>query len=221
MTAAPIRRALLEAAEQARDGEGRVIGRREGRWVIAPVRDTGAVAEMQSPTFVVAAYGLVDPRQDRLFEALEQQEEREERAPVEPIKKPGGCQVNLIAAVGRRGQLGLNGKLPWHDPGDLAWFRKMTMGGVVLVGRNTSRGLPELPGRAVVIDNSRLETPEETLASVWLAYGAWSTVWIAGGAKTYSRYMHLVDRYYLSQINYDGDADVWMPPLGWQAAVSQ
>ena len=42
-----------------------------------------------------------------------------------------------IAAIGVRGQLGLNGSLPWHDKTDLAWFREMTYGHAVVVGHNT------------------------------------------------------------------------------------
>ncbi|MCV5856813.1 dihydrofolate reductase, partial [Escherichia coli] len=59
--------------------------------------------------------------------------------------------VRLIAAVGRSGQLGLDGKLPWHNPVDLAWFKDQTMGGIVLAGHKTWCGLPDLPGRKLLL----------------------------------------------------------------------
>ena len=65
-----------------------------------------------------------------------------------------------IAAIGVRGQLGLNGRLPWHDKRDLAWFREMTYGHAVVVGHNTLRQLPPLPGR-VILSAEQFTTPEE------------------------------------------------------------
>lgn len=117
--------------------------------------------------------------------------------------------VHLIAAVGRRGQLGLGGKIPWHDPGDFSWFKAATMGNIVIVGWKTANMMPDLPGRYVVIDNAEM-TPE---AVIDLADWKDKTIFIAGGEKTYRRYMHLVRRAYITRIDYDGPADTWMPPL--------
>jgi dihydrofolate reductase len=58
--------------------------------------------------------------------------------------------VNLIAAVGSRGQIGLKGELPWSSSADLAWFKRTTMGGVVIVGYRTYKTMPKLPGRVLV-----------------------------------------------------------------------
>lgn len=117
----------------------------------------------------------------------------------------------LIAAVGRSGQLGLSGKLPWRDPADLKWFRLMTTGGIVIVGHNTAQVLPELPDRTVVVDD-RSRSPEDILADLLRTAGH-RAIFVAGGAKTYRRYMHLVTRHYVSVIDYDGPADTFMPPL--------
>ena len=51
--------------------------------------------------------------------------------------------INAIVAIGKRGQMGLNGRLPWHDREDLLWFRRKTMGGVLICGAKTLAGLPE------------------------------------------------------------------------------
>lgn len=58
--------------------------------------------------------------------------------------------VNLIAAVGKSGQLGMNGKLPWYDPEDLKWFRQETFGDVVVFGSKTYDDLPNLDGRVII-----------------------------------------------------------------------
>ena len=117
----------------------------------------------------------------------------------------------LIAAVGRSGQLGLDGKLPWHDAADLRWFKTMTTGGTIIVGHNTAQGLPELPDRTVVVDD-RSQAPESILEDL-RRESSFRAIYVAGGAKTYRRYLHLVTRHLISVIDYDGPADTWMPPL--------
>lgn len=120
-------------------------------------------------------------------------------------------QVNLIAAVGKSGQLGLEGRMPWHDSEDLRFFRAMTVGRVVIVGMATYLKLPELPNRIVLVDNPMI-TPEAFLAHVRADHDP-SEVWVAGGAKTYARYMHLVRRSFVTHVDYDGEADTYFPPL--------
>jgi len=118
--------------------------------------------------------------------------------------------VNLIAAVGKNGQLGLSGHLPWRDKEDLLFFKHMTMNDLVIVGHNTFQHLPILPGRTIMIDQPD-RSQEDVLREI--SNDLWETVWIAGGAKTYSRWMPFVRRFFVTQIDYDGPADAWMPPL--------
>jgi dihydrofolate reductase len=118
--------------------------------------------------------------------------------------------VIMIAAAGRRGQLGLNGELPWHDPDDLAWFRKVTMGHTLVVGYNTAKKLPPLPGRYLRV-MGRGDTPEKIMAEH--AERGGGDLYIIGGAKTYATWMPHVDRCYINRVNYDGPADTWLPPL--------
>lgn len=115
--------------------------------------------------------------------------------------------IYLIAAIGRSGQLGLGGTLPWHDSEDLKWFKEQTMGKVVVVGYNTALSLPPLPGRTLHV-MQRHETPE----SVIQCYQG-CDIWVIGGAKTYEQWMPFVDRCLISLIDYDGQADTWFPSI--------
>ena len=56
--------------------------------------------------------------------------------------------ISLIVARSRNGIIGKEGKLPWHLPEDLKFFKQTTMGRPVIMGRHTweSIGRP-LPGR--------------------------------------------------------------------------
>lgn len=120
-----------------------------------------------------------------------------------------------IAAIGVRGQLGLNGQLPWHDKTDLAWFREMTYGHAVVVGHNTIRQLPPLPGR-VILSAEQFATTEDLRAYV---RDAGEHIYLIGGAKTFNKFACVVDRWYVNKINYDGPADSWFNPM-WLVAES-
>jgi dihydrofolate reductase len=57
-----------------------------------------------------------------------------------------------VAAMASNRVIGAEGRIPWHLPEDLRWFKELTMGGTLLMGRVTydSIGKP-LPGRATIV----------------------------------------------------------------------
>jgi len=61
-----------------------------------------------------------------------------------------------VAAMAANRVIGAEGKIPWHLPEDLKWFKELTMGGTLLMGRVTyeSIGRP-LPGRRTVVLSRR------------------------------------------------------------------
>ena len=57
-----------------------------------------------------------------------------------------------IAAMSRNRVIGANGKIPWRIPEEFKWFRRKTLGGVVIMGRKTFESLPRpLDGRVNVV----------------------------------------------------------------------
>lgn len=61
-------------------------------------------------------------------------------------------KLSLIAAVARNGVIGIDNRLPWHLPEDLAFFKQTTMGCPVLMGRTTYESINRpLPGRLNVV----------------------------------------------------------------------
>lgn len=123
--------------------------------------------------------------------------------------------IRLIAAVGRSGQLGLGDNLPWHDPEDLAWFKDQTMGGIVVAGWKTWRTLPDLPGRKLILDPALRNVAPRAVAERLAADNPGVPIWIAGGAKTYQRWLAsgLIRRAVITLVDYNGDATAWMPSL--------
>ncbi len=58
----------------------------------------------------------------------------------------------LIVAMTPAGVIGHNGTIPWHIPEDLEYFKKMTIGGIIVMGRKTFESLPRiLPNRIHVV----------------------------------------------------------------------
>lgn len=117
--------------------------------------------------------------------------------------------VNLIVASTTQGVIGVGDKLPWRYSEDLRWFKKQTMGGVLIVGRKTYEGLPSLPGREVIVvsRNHEYDAPILTFSvkgALEAAYNLFPdrSVWIAGGGQVYASAlsMGIVDRIVYTEV---------------------
>ena len=65
-------------------------------------------------------------------------------------------EITLIAAVAANGVIGADGRMPWHYPADLQYFKETTMGHPVIMGRRTFESIVDridgpLPGRTSVV----------------------------------------------------------------------
>lgn len=133
-------------------------------------------------------------------------------------------KINLIVACGNDGQIGLNNKLLWHIPEDFKNFKKLTSNHVIIMGRNTFESLPRmLPDRIhIVISSKDLERKENLYVVKSLQeaiekakeflYFKEEQVWIIGGGKVYQECLEkkLIDRIYLSLVDYNGPADTYI-----------
>lgn len=113
----------------------------------------------------------------------------------------------MIAAVSSEGVIGLDGKIPWRHAGDLRRFKRVTMGGVVVMGRLTwesmarralpgrrnviiTRSAPVLPGVPSVPD---VETYPDVPSALAALEGDARDVWFIGGARIYAAAMDHAD----------------------------
>lgn len=72
----------------------------------------------------------------------------------------------LLVAVSINNVIGKENKLPWHVPEDLAWFKLVTTGKTIAMGKNTFSSVGSLPGRTtIVLDRSTklYELPDDTV----------------------------------------------------------
>lgn len=136
-------------------------------------------------------------------------------------------RVSIIAAVAANGVIGRDGELPWRLPADLRFFKRVTMGHHLVMGRKTwaSIGRP-LPGRTMVVlsRDASLAIPgvrvvpslPEALA---LARAAGDLeAFVIGGAAVFASALPLADRLYLTRVHAHVEGDVCIPALAEHGA---
>jgi dihydrofolate reductase len=137
-----------------------------------------------------------------------------------------------VVAMARNGVIGRDGGLPWHISGDLKYFKRVTMGKPVVMGRKTyeSIGRP-LPGRCnIVVTRNAAFQPEgivkadsltEALAAGQAAAEAAGAeeVCIIGGGEIFAATLDRARRLYVTEIEADPAGDTFFPdidPTLWQ-----
>lgn len=132
-------------------------------------------------------------------------------------------QTVIVVAVGRNGVIGVEGRLPWRIPEDLARFKEMTMGHTLVMGRATfeSIGRP-LPGRTTIVLTRRpgwshdgvkvARSLEEALA---MSAADGRDAFIAGGAEVYRAGLEVADRIELTEVDAEPVGDTVFPEVDW------
>lgn len=121
-----------------------------------------------------------------------------------------------IAAMSENRVIGCRGRIPWHLPEDFKWFKRMTTGNVVVMGRKTfeSIGRP-LPGRTtVVVSRSGFTHPGvrtiRTLGEIDVAREG-RDVFICGGGELYVEGLPLCSDLYLTRVKRVVEGDTFFP----------
>jgi len=134
-------------------------------------------------------------------------------------------QICLVAAMGRNRAIGLDGKMPWHLPGELQHFKATTMGKSIVMGRKTweSIGRP-LPGRQNIVISRRADYPQQgfdlcTSLQKAMAVAQSDEIMVIGGGELYSQALPLARRMVLTLVDCEPAADTWFPV--WDAAEWQ
>ncbi len=129
-----------------------------------------------------------------------------------------GRRVSIISALATNRTIGVNNTLPWRLPDDLKYFKALTLGHHILMGRKTyeSIGKP-LPGRTtVIITRGNYPAPEgvkiaHSLQEAIDVCGSDEEIFFVGGAELYAQALPLADRLYLTEIQAEVEGDAWFP----------
>lgn len=137
--------------------------------------------------------------------------------------------ISLIVAHDKNHVIGYENDMPWHLPGDLQYFKEMTMGKPIIMGRKTfeSIGRP-LPGRRnIVITRNESYAAEgiETVSSLDAALALVKDVpeiMIIGGAQIFEQSLALADKLYITLIDHEFKGDTYFPKYdGWRLTSSR
>jgi dihydrofolate reductase len=130
--------------------------------------------------------------------------------------------VSTIVAVAKNNVIGLNNQIPWYLPADFAWFKRVTMGHAIIMGRKCFRSIGRpLPKRTnivitrdpffvadgVVIVNSIEEALEFALDA------GETEAFIIGGGEIYRQSVEYWDKVYITDVDLETEGDVFFPEL--------
>ena len=134
-----------------------------------------------------------------------------------------------VAAMSNNRVIGTNGALPWHFPEDLKFFKNLTSGHPVVMGRKTyeSIGRP-LPNRQNIILSKTMNHPAqgtdlyksiEEFIDDFKAHSG--PIFIIGGAQIYSILMKMTREIFLTHIYKDYDGDAKFPPFEMEFTLNK
>lgn len=146
-------------------------------------------------------------------------------------------KIALIVAASQNNVIGLDNQLPWHLPEDLQYFKAVTMGKPILMGRKTydSIGRP-LPGRTnivltrdanwsakgVVVVND-LDSATAASEKACAAAGV-DELMIIGGEQIYRKFLPVADKLYLTKVEAVVEGDAYFPAIDsdqWQQVAEK
>ncbi len=131
-------------------------------------------------------------------------------------------RISLVVAVSENGVIGKCGGIPWHLPDDQAFFKRLTSGHCVLMGRGTfeSIGRP-LPRRSNIVISRNPEYERADAIVVRDLDAALASArsqgeeeaFVVGGAVIYELALPRADRLYLTRVHADVPGDVFFPDI--------
>lgn len=135
--------------------------------------------------------------------------------------------ISFMFAMDENRIIGKDNTLPWYLPADLQYFKKVTMGHPILMGRKTyeSIGKP-LPGRENIILTRNADYQQEGITvisdmkeAVAYADALDEEVFVIGGAEIFQQLISDCKRLYITQIHHSFEGDTYFPELNmskWQ-----
>lgn len=126
-----------------------------------------------------------------------------------------------IVAIARNFAIGKDGKLPWHYPADLKFFKQTTTGNTVVMGWNTWKSIGKpLPNRLNIILTRKGKIDERAEVIVVpnkqgvlkLAETQDGDTYIIGGSQTYETFADEIEKWLVTEVPIEvEDADTFMP----------
>ncbi len=130
--------------------------------------------------------------------------------------------ISIVAAASQNDVLGKDNKLPWHLPADMKYFKQLTMGYPVIMGRSTYEALGKaLPGRTNIVitrQDNYIAPGCIVVGNVRSAIDAakkehQEECFVIGGGDIIRQTLVWADKIYLTRIFHDFDGDTFFPAI--------
>ena len=134
--------------------------------------------------------------------------------------------VSLVVAMAENRVIGRNNQLPWYLPEDLKYFKRVTMGKPIIMGRKTfeSIGRP-LPGRTNIVISRNpdykaegirvvqsLDQALDLCESLAVVDGG-DEAMVIGGAELFEQALEYADRLFLTEVHAEVPGDTFFPEI--------
>ncbi len=151
------------------------------------------------------------------------------------------ARISLIVAMAENRVIGLDGAMPWHISEDLKFFKQVTMGHPVIMGRKTHQAIGgALPGRTNIVvtrdpdfeaagaeiahDLDEAVKKADAFEELWGMDGATKEIFIIGGAEIYAQALPKAGRIYMTEVRLSPPGDAFFPEFdesGWKETDRQ
>lgn len=139
-------------------------------------------------------------------------------------------RLSLIVAMAENRTIGRDGAMAWHISEDLKFFKRVTMGHPVIMGRKTYQSIgAALPGRTnivvtrdkdfeaadadVVHDLDQALTKAKATEGLWSPDGGREEIFVIGGADIYGQALPKAQRIYMTEVHQELPGDAFFPEL--------
>ncbi|EKN69501.1 dihydrofolate reductase [Neobacillus bataviensis LMG 21833] len=140
--------------------------------------------------------------------------------------------ISFIVAMDENRTIGKNNQLPWHLPEDLKFFKRVTMGHPIAMGRKTHDSIGRvLPGRENIVITRQPDYKSEE-CTIFYSVEEFVTycreqddeIFVIGGAEIFKETFPFVDRLYITEIHEIFDGDTYFPKFtldDWELTSSE
>lgn len=129
--------------------------------------------------------------------------------------------LSIIVAIAQNYAIGKNNQLLWHLSADLKYFKKLTSGKTIIMGKRTYKSLPvrPLPNRRSIIIS---DDPNDCFDNCIMANSIEDAIskcnpetesFVIGGGSIYRQFLPLVDRLYITWVYKDFEADTFFQKI--------
>ncbi len=130
--------------------------------------------------------------------------------------------ISLIVAHDENQVIGYNKAMPWHLPGDLAYFKKTTMGKPMIMGRKTFESIGKaLPGRTNIVVTRDPSYQAEGIVvahsfdeALAIAEKEEKEIMVIGGEQIFKMALPIADVLYVTFIQHEFNGDTYFPAYG-------